>query len=85
MTDEGGNMQWPQTKPNGKADVGCTAAIKFADPLLQPLADNEGFSQTFALGAGSPAIKFATGCPATDQRGKARTDPCDSGAFETQP
>jgi hypothetical protein len=61
------------------------ADIDFADPLLQPLADNGGFSMTFALGPGSPAIDRAVDCPATDQRGQPRTSPCDTGAYEAQP
>lgn len=85
MTDLGGNLQWPATKASGSADQPCVAGIKFADPLLGPLADNGGLTKTFALGAGSPAIGLTTGCPATDQRGKPRSSPCDTGAFEVQP
>ena len=85
MTDLGGNLQWPQTKASGNADQPCAAGITFADPLLQPLADNGGLAQTFALGAGSPAIDRGHGCPATDQRGLPRAAPCDSGAYEHQP
>jgi predicted outer membrane repeat protein len=85
MTDQGGNLQWPKTKANSSADQPCAAGIKFADPLLQPLADNGGRSQTFALGAGSPAVNAASGCPPTDQRGLPRSSPCDSGSFEVQP
>jgi hypothetical protein len=85
MTDQGGNLQWPQNKPNsGNPDQPCAAGITFADPLLQPLADNGGASQTFALGAGSPAIDLAADCPATDQRGLPRSSPCDAGSFEVQ-
>ena len=82
MTDLGGNLQWPRTKASGKDDQPCTVAIEFADPLLQPLADNGGFSKTMALAAGSPAIGQATDCPATDQRGQSRDSPCDIGAYE---
>jgi hypothetical protein len=85
MTDLGGNLQWPRTKANGNDDQPCVSGIEFADPLLQPLADNGGFSKTFALGAGSPAIGHATDCPATDQRGLPRASPCDTGAYEHQP
>jgi hypothetical protein len=85
MTDQGGNMQWPQNKPNsGNPDQACVDGITFADPLLEPLGDNGGVSQTFALGAGSPAINFAKDCPATDQRGLPRSSPCDSGSYEVQ-
>jgi CSLREA domain-containing protein len=59
------------------------------DPLLAPLADNGGFTQTRALQGGSPAIDSADGsaCPATDQRGVARPQfaGCDKGAFELAP
>ena len=85
MTDGGGNMQWPPTKASGNDDQPCVEGITFADPMLAPLADNGGISQTFALGAGSPAIDFASACPQTDQRGLPRSQPCDTGAFETQP
>ena len=37
-----------------------------------------------ALGAGSPAIDFASDCPETDQTGAARLGACDSGAVEHQ-
>jgi uncharacterized protein YcfL len=59
------------------------------DPLLGPLQDNGGFTQTMALGAGSPAIDAAddTNCPATDQRGVTRPQGagCDIGAYEYKP
>ncbi|HXF86351.1 MAG TPA: choice-of-anchor Q domain-containing protein [Anaerolineales bacterium] len=57
-----------------------------ADPLLGPLADNGGFTQTMALLPGSPAIDAGddTNCPATDQRGVTRPQGshCDMGAYE---
>ncbi len=56
------------------------------DPLLGPLQDNGAFTETMALGAGSPAINMAndTDCPATDQRGVTRPQGshCDIGAYE---
>jgi predicted outer membrane repeat protein len=57
-----------------------------ADPLLGPLANNDGPTSTHALLAGSPAAdagNTAT-CAATDQRGIARPQgsACDIGAFE---
>jgi len=84
MTDLGGNLQWPPTKASGKNDQPCVAGIVFADPLLGPLADNGGFGKTFALGAGSPAIGHGGNCPAVDQRGLPRGNPCDTGAYEHQ-
>lgn len=59
-----------------------------ADPLLLPLANNGGPTDTEALAAGSPAldrVPFAN-CPAEDQRGFARAfagTGCDFGAFES--
>ena len=57
-------------------------------PLLGPLADNGGQTDTLALQAGSPAIdagdSAGTACPAADQRGVSRPQgaACDIGAFE---
>lgn len=56
------------------------------DPLLDPLADNGGTTQTHALQPASPAIDAADpgDFPATDQRGVARPQGAgpDIGAFE---
>jgi len=57
------------------------------DPVLAPLANNGGPTQTHALLAGSPAIEVGSpDCPppATDQRGVGRPQgaACDIGAFE---
>lgn len=56
------------------------------DPMLGPLADNGGTTQTHALLPGSPAIYAgdSAACPATDQRGVGRPKgaACDIGAFE---
>jgi hypothetical protein len=56
------------------------------DPLLGPLADNGGPTETAALLAGSPAIDAgaADGCQRRDQRGVARPQGpgCDIGAYE---
>jgi len=82
ISDGGTNLQFPATT--------CGVTIASADPLLSPLANNGGPTQTQALSAGSPAIDAGTtGCPpapATDQRGVARPQglACDIGAFEFQ-
>ena len=59
-----------------------------ANPLLGPLQDNGGFTQTMALGTGSPAINAGddTNCPPIDQRGIARPQGshCDIGAYEVE-
>ena len=57
-----------------------------ADPLMDTLADNGGFTMTHALGEGSPAIDAGdpNTCPDTDQRGVPRPQGiyCDMGAYE---
>jgi CSLREA domain-containing protein len=59
------------------------------DPMLGPLQDNGGPTETMALLPGSPAIDAGlnSGCPATDQRGLARPQgaACDIGAYESAP
>ena len=79
ISDLGTNLQFPGTT--------CGLSIPSADPLLQPLANNGGLTQTMALTAGSPAINASTErCPppSTDQRGVTRPQgpACDIGAFE---
>jgi hypothetical protein len=82
--DGGGNIQWPNIKNNGNDDTPCAASIVFADPQLEPLADNGGPTETMALPAGSPAIDVSQDCPEHDQRGMPRVGDCDSGAYEYQ-
>ena len=74
-----------------QAATGSATGDKFfnsLNPLLAPLANNGGPTQTMALQSGSPAIDAGTktGAPTTDQRGFPR-DPdqkgnVDIGAFE---
>jgi uncharacterized repeat protein (TIGR01451 family) len=84
--DAGGNLD---------SDGSCFSAAVTGDktgvdPMLGPLADNGGPSETDALQAGSPAIGETTAsafgpssCPATDQRHVARLAGfCDSGAYQ---
>ena len=53
------------------------------DPMLGPLADNGGPTQTCALLPGSPAIDVGDpNAPETDQRNYDRTNAPDIGAFE---
>jgi CSLREA domain-containing protein len=65
-----------------------------ANPLLQPLHDNGGPTQTMAIAPPSAALDrippaSAAGCTPTDQRGTPRPQPpggrCDIGAFEEAP
>jgi hypothetical protein len=55
------------------------------DPLLAPLANNGGPTDTIALLPGSPAIDAGDACPAVDQRGSSRAQgkTCDAGAYES--
>ena len=62
-----------------------TGNITGQDPLLGPLQNNGGPTETHALLPDSPAIDAGadTACPAADQRGVARPlgSACDIGAF----
>ncbi len=67
----------------------ATGDITSTNPLLGPLANNGGTTQTMALPLGSPAINRipngTNGCGTTittDQRGFIRVGPCDIGAYE---
>ncbi len=87
----GGDCHWDpawsaiSSTHNLVRDGSCKPAIT-GDPGLGPLTDNGGFTQTYALWPGSPAINAGTnsGCPAADQRGQARpfNANCDIGAYE---
>ncbi len=56
-------------------------------PLLGPLTDNGGPTDTKALLPGSPARDSGANCPAADQRGvsRPRGAACDIGAYEVAP
>jgi CSLREA domain-containing protein len=62
-----------------------TLDLAVTDPLIAALASNGGPTQTHALQSGSPAIDAATTAPGvtTDQRGIARDDTPDIGAYES--
>jgi CSLREA domain-containing protein len=75
LDDLGGNTSSPGTD--------CLGLPR--DPLLGPLANNGGPTQTMGLRAGSPAIGLvSSNCATTDQRGVRRPvgGRCDAGAFE---
>jgi hypothetical protein len=75
--DGGGNLQWPQQRPNGQPEVAATPTVLWSDPQLAPLGPWGGPTPTMPLGAG-----VAAGAPPADQRGVPRTAPPDAGAFE---
>jgi hypothetical protein len=75
------NLQWPAPEGN---DPLCSTDAIIADPLLGELADNGGATETIAPSAASPALDVSANCPATDQRGEPRSEPCDVGAFEVE-
>lgn len=95
VTSNGHNLLGTATEATGLTGTGDQTG---ADPLLAPLADNGGPTQTMALSIGSPAIDAGVAAGAAfDQRGRPRTfddpgvanaatgDGTDIGAFELQP
>jgi predicted outer membrane repeat protein len=83
--DKGGNID---------SDGSCFSSLVSHDqtgiaPLLGELAGNGGPTETDALLPGSPAIASGVStpllCPATDQRGVARSGSCSVGAFQEVP
>ena len=74
-TDGSGNLQFPNSSL-------CTTAPTTSDPLLGALANNGGPTFTMLPAAGSPAKGLGTNCPATDQRGMPRANPCTAGSVE---
>jgi|SRR5579863_10437299 len=75
---------------DGSCGLALSTDLNKVDPLLGPLQNNGGPTQTMALLQGSPAINWVntlTDCPATDQRGDVRPDnhesACDIGAYES--
>jgi CSLREA domain-containing protein len=91
LTSQGYNLI--RIAPPGECNVApVTGDIFFSDPLLGPLQNNGGPTQTHALASNSPAINAGNpgGCGdnfgallTTDQRGFPRpTTGCDIGAYE---
>jgi hypothetical protein len=77
------DVQWPMKKVvGGSADTACVTGIDFVDPMLGPLADHGGATQTMEPAAAASVVQVGTGCPATDQTGKTRASPCTIGALE---
>jgi hypothetical protein len=78
------DAQWPVKRPvGGLNDNACITGIRFVDPQLGALANNGGPTPTLIPATASPLRKSAHDCPATDQRGAARsTALCTIGAVE---
>jgi hypothetical protein len=77
------DLQWPANKVvGGSPDSPCVTGIAFADPMLGPLADNGGPTQTMAPAAAAAVVQIGTACPSSDQTGKMRGSPCTIGAVE---
>ena len=70
---------------NGSLAFASSHNLIGGNPLLAPLGNYGGSTQTMALAGASPAIGAGTsaGAPTTDQRGFSRTGAVDIGAFQT--
>lgn len=80
-----GNQQFPVDRSGAGSDdpsALCTSDTLVADALLGALGNHGGDTETLLPTAGSPVIGLASDCPATDQRGVARSEPCTAGAVE---
>jgi len=75
-----GNNSGATITPATGDQIGTAATPK--DPLLGPLQDNGGSTQTRALHTTSPAINKAVNAPVRDQRNYVRAGAPDIGAFE---
>ncbi|WP_406263043.1 hypothetical protein OHT93_00355 [Streptomyces sp. NBC_00191] len=69
---------------DGSCHLTAAGDLPSRAPLVGPLGDNGGPTDTNALLHGSPALDAASHCPATDQRGITRPQgaACDIGAYE---
>ncbi len=82
MDDQGNNI-------SDLADCGLASGNN-TDPKINPLANNGGYTKTFSLQVGSPAIDSGNNgfCGTNDQRGpgfnRIVNGTCDIGAFEKQ-
>ncbi|GGR01540.1 CSLREA domain-containing protein [Streptomyces pilosus] len=72
---------------DGSCRLSAAGDMPSRDPLVGPLANHGGPTDTVALLPGSPALDAAVDCPATDQRGVTRPQgaTCDIGAYEYTP
>jgi uncharacterized repeat protein (TIGR01451 family) len=91
------NTVMADNSPNQYADLGSVSTYSTSliqmplcgsscEPLLAPLGDYGGPTQTYAILTGSPAINAGNPayCTGSDQRGVIYVGTCDIGAFESQ-
>jgi hypothetical protein len=92
ITDGGHNLE--STTPSQCGLSLAAHDVLGADPQLDTLAINGGATQTMALAPTSPARGAGGQCGdptiggqplSADQRGQPRPNPCDIGAFQTEP
>jgi VCBS repeat-containing protein/predicted outer membrane repeat protein len=69
---------------DGTAALNQSSDLSGVNPLLQPLANNGGFTQTHALASNSVALDAGSSvaAPTVDQRGFVRDRAADIGAYE---
>ncbi len=85
LIGDGTTFYSPIVKNGVKGNIVGGNGTSAIDPLLTPLGDYGGPTQTMALLPGSPAIGAgAASSLSTDQRGFARGSSVDIGAFQTQ-
>ncbi len=82
LTNSGNNIQFPQKTTSNWNDYECFGGQTAVNPQLGTLGSYGGPTPTVPLLPGSPAINAGSSCPATDQRGFARSGVCDIGAYE---
>ncbi|NJO01293.1 MAG: T9SS type A sorting domain-containing protein [Bacteroidia bacterium] len=77
------NIQYPDINKKDIRDKYCGSNTKVANPKLDELKNNGGFTPTLAILSGSPAINTGQLLGVDkDQRGKARVANPDKGAYE---
>jgi hypothetical protein len=85
LVGDGTGSNLPPANPDANGNIVGSSRSPI-NPLLGPLANNGGTTETMALLSGSPAIDAGTsvGAPLTDQIGQLRDGCPDIGAFEFQ-
>ncbi|HET9554951.1 MAG TPA: choice-of-anchor Q domain-containing protein [Anaeromyxobacteraceae bacterium] len=73
-------LQWAGA--GAPADGDCVAGAARGDPLLGPLGDHGGPTETAVPAAGSQALAAGASCQPVDQRGVTRPAACTLGAVE---